>query len=131
MVNLRAEKIARIASSIPPVEVEGPDSGKLLVIGWGGTRGAITAAIEEVQKNGQEISQAHLRHLNPFPANLGDVLSRFDRVLCPELNEGQLAMLLRARYLVDVESFSKIAGQPFKVAEIYARIQETFNRKEA
>jgi 2-oxoglutarate ferredoxin oxidoreductase subunit alpha len=131
MVNLRAEKIARIASSIPPVEVEGPDSGKLLVIGWGGTRGAITAAIEEVQGNGQEISQAHLRHLNPFPANLGDVLSRFDRVLCPELNEGQLAMLLRARYLVDVESFSKIAGQPFKVAEIYARIQETFNRKEA
>lgn len=131
MVDLRAEKIARIANSIPPAEVEGPDSGKLLVIGWGGTRGAITAAIEEAEENGQEISQVHIRHLNPFPANLGEVLGRFERVLCPELNEGQLAMLLRARYLVDVESFSKIAGQPFKVGEICARIQEVLNRKEA
>ncbi|MCS5636842.1 MAG: 2-oxoacid:acceptor oxidoreductase subunit alpha [Myxococcota bacterium] len=130
MVDLRAEKIARIASSLPPAEVEGPDSGKLLVIGWGGTRGAITAAIEEAQENGQEISQVHLRHLNPFPTNLGDVLNRFERVLCPELNEGQLSRLLRARYLVDVESFSKIAGQPFKVGEICARIQEALNRKE-
>jgi 2-oxoglutarate ferredoxin oxidoreductase subunit alpha len=127
MVDLRAEKIARIANTIPPLEVEGPDSGKLLVIGWGGTRGAITAAIEEVEANGKSVSQAHLRHLNPFPSNLGEVLRRFDHVLCPELNEGQLALLLRARYLVDVQSFSKIAGQPFKVGEICERIHAILN----
>jgi 2-oxoglutarate/2-oxoacid ferredoxin oxidoreductase subunit alpha len=130
MVDLRAEKVARIANFIPPVEVEGPDSGELLVIGWGGTRGAITAAVEEAQANGQVVSQAHIKHLNPFPANLGEVLGRFEHVLCPELNEGQLAMLLRARYLVDVQSFSKIAGQPFKVGEISERINAILNSEE-
>ena len=130
MVDLRAEKVARIANFIPPVEVEGPDSGKLLVIGWGGTRGAITAAVEEAQANGQIVSQAHIKHLNPFPANLGEVLGRFEHVLCPELNEGQLAMLLRSRYLVDVQSFSKIAGQPFKVGEISERINAILNSEE-
>ncbi len=124
MVDLRAEKIARIANIIPPAEVEGPDSGELLVIGWGGTRGAITAAVEEIEASGQIVSQVHIRHLNPFPANLGDVLKRFEQVLCPELNEGQLALLLRSRYLVDVKSFSKIAGQPFKVGEISDKIRE-------
>jgi 2-oxoglutarate ferredoxin oxidoreductase subunit alpha len=129
MVDLRAEKVARIANSIPPAEVEGPDSGELLVIGWGGTRGAITAAVEEFGANGRKVSQVHLRHLNPFPANLGDVLSRFDQVLCPELNEGQLALLLRSRFLVDVKSFSKIAGQPFKVGEIADKIRELLGMK--
>lgn len=130
MVNLRAEKIARIANSIPPAEVEGPDSGKLLVIGWGGTRGAIMAAVEECTENGQEVSQVHLRHLNPFPRNIGELLGRFENVLCPELNEGQLAMLLRARYLIDVQSFSKISGQPFKVGEIVDQIQKILNTKD-
>ena len=130
MVDLRAEKVARIANFIPPIEVEGPDSGKLLVIGWGGTKGAITAAVEEAQANEQVVSQAHIKHLNPFPANLGEVLGRFEHVLCPELNEGQLAMLLRSRYLVDVESFSKIAGQPFKVGEISERINAILNSEE-
>jgi len=130
MVDLRAEKVARIANSIPPLEVEGPDNGKLLVIGWGGTRGAITAAVEEAQAKGQIVSQAHIKHLNPFPSNLGEVLGRFEHVLCPELNEGQLAMLLRSRYLVDVQSFSKIAGQPFKVGEISERINAILNSEE-
>ena len=130
MVDLRAEKVARIANFIPPIEVEGPDSGKLLVIGWGGTKGAITAAVEEAQANEQVVSQAHIKHLNPFPANLGEVLGRFEHVLCPELNEGQLAMLLRSRYLVDVESFSKIAGQPFKVGEISERINAILNSED-
>ena len=130
MVDLRAEKVARIANSIPPLEVEGPDNGKLLVIGWGGTRGAITAAVEEAQAKGQVVSQAHIKHLNPFPSNLGEVLGRFEHVLCPELNEGQLAMLLRSRYLVDVQSFSKIAGQPFKVGEISERINAILNSEE-
>ena len=130
MVDLRAEKIARIANKIPPAEVEGPDSGKLLVIGWGGTRGAITAAVEEAEGNDLKVSQVHLRHLNPFPSNLGDILKRFDNVLCPELNDGQLALLLRSRYLVDIESFSKIAGQPFKVGEISERINAILSQKD-
>ena len=130
MVDLRAEKVARIANFIPPIEVDGPDSGKLLVIGWGGTRGAITAAVEEAQAKNQAVSQAHIKHLNPFPSNLGEVLGRFEHVLCPELNEGQLAMLLRARYLVDVQSFSKIAGQPFKVGEISERINAILNSED-
>ena len=122
MVDLRASKIAGIADDIPGVEVEGSDGGELLVVGWGGTKGAITAAVEEAREAGHDVSQIHLRHLNPFPANLGEVLGRFRKILCPELNEGQLAMLLRARYLVNVQSFSKIAGQPFKVWEIRERI---------
>jgi len=130
MVDLRAEKIARIANAIPHAEVEGPDSGALLVIGWGGTRGAITAAIEEAREKGVEVSQVHLRHLNPFPSNLGEVLKRFENILCPELNEGQLSMLLRSRFLVDVEPFSKIAGQPFKVSEISERIDAILSQKD-
>ena len=123
MIDLRAEKIARIADDVPHVEVDGPSSGELLVVGWGGTFGAITAAVEEAREAGLSVSQIHLRHLNPLPANLGEVLGRFRRVLCPELNQGQLALLLRARYLVNVQSFSKIAGQPFKVWEIRERIE--------
>ena len=122
MVDLRAQKIASIAEMIPPLEVDGPTSGKLLVIGWGGTKGSITAAIESAREDGLDVSQAHLRHLNPFPSNLGEVLGQFDHVLCPELNEGQLAMLLRSQFLIDIQSFSKIAGQPFKVQEIRERI---------
>jgi 2-oxoglutarate ferredoxin oxidoreductase subunit alpha len=122
MVDLRAQKIAAIAEDIPPLEIDGPDSGNLLVIGWGGTRGSITAAVEAARTDGLEVSQAHVRHLNPLPANMGQVLSQFDRVLCPELNEGQLAMILRSQFLVDVQSFSKVAGQPFKVQEIRERI---------
>ena len=129
MVDLRSQKIAAIADEIPPLEIDGPNRGKLLVIGWGGTRGAITAAVEEAQEDGLGVSQAHLRHLNPFPSNLGEVLRQFDRVLCPELNEGQLAMLLRSEFLVDVESFSKIAGQPFKVQEIRDRIEATLAKE--
>lgn len=129
MVDLRSQKIAAIADEIPPLEIDGPNRGKLLVIGWGGTRGAITAAVEEAQEDGLDVSQAHLRHLNPFPSNLGEVLRQFDRVLCPELNEGQLAMLLRSEFLVDVESFSKIAGQPFKVQEIRDRIEATLAKE--
>jgi 2-oxoglutarate ferredoxin oxidoreductase subunit alpha len=123
MVDLRAEKIARIADDIPHIQIDGPDRGELLVIGWGGTLGSITAAVEESREAGIVVSQVHLRHLNPFPANLGEVLGRFRRILCPELNEGQLAMLLRSRFLLNVQSFSKIAGQPFKVWEIRERIE--------
>jgi 2-oxoglutarate ferredoxin oxidoreductase subunit alpha len=124
MVDLRKEKIDGIARSLPPVEVDGPDSGNLLVVGWGGTRGSITAAVEATRADGLAVSQIHLRHLNPFPSNLGDVLRRFKKVLLPELTDGHLALLLRAKYLVDVRSFSKIEGQPFKIAELKEAIQK-------
>ncbi len=128
MIELRKQKIERIADSLPPVEVDGPDSGELLVIGWGGTKGSITAAVEEVRKDGLAVSQVHLRHLNPFPSDLGTVLSRFKKVLLPELSDGHLAMLLRARYLVDVQALNKIKGQPFKIAELTEAIRELYKR---
>ncbi len=125
MVNLRAEKLERIAHEIPPVQVEGPEGGELVVVGWGGTKGAITAAVEEARSAGHQVSRIHLRHLNPLPADLGDVLQRFRKILLPELNEGQLALLLRAKYLLPVQTFSKISGQPFKIWEIRECIEAT------
>jgi 2-oxoglutarate/2-oxoacid ferredoxin oxidoreductase subunit alpha len=122
MTQLRHEKVARIARDIAPAEVDGPERGKLLVVGWGGTHGAIATAVDEARADGLDVSRLHLRHLNPFPANLGEVLRRFDRILVPELNRGQLAGLLRAEFLVPAESLSKVQGQPFKVSEIRARI---------
>jgi len=122
MVELRAEKIARIARDVPPAEVHGADRGRLLVVGWGGTHGAITEAVDEARAAGLDVSSLHLRHLNPFPANLGELLRRFERILVPELNSGQLCLLLRAEFLVPAQSLGKVAGQPFRVEEIRARI---------
>jgi len=124
MTRLRAEKVARIARDIPPVEVDGPERGRLLVVGWGGTCGAITTAVDEARAAGRDVSRVHLRYLNPFPANLGEVLGRFERILVPELNTGQLSRLLRAEYLAPAESLSRVQGQPFKVGDIRARIEE-------
>jgi 2-oxoglutarate ferredoxin oxidoreductase subunit alpha len=123
MIQLRAEKIARIAGDIPALEVDGPDTGELVVVGWGGTKGAIHAAVEEARAAGLNVSSVHLRHLNPFPANLGEVLSRFERILVPELNQGQLSRLLRAEFLVAAEPMNKVQGQPFQVSEIVERIR--------
>jgi 2-oxoglutarate ferredoxin oxidoreductase subunit alpha len=122
MVRLRAEKVARIAGDIPDIEVDGPESGKLLILGWGSTLGAITGAVNQARADGLTVSRAHLRHINPFPRNLGDILDRFERVLVPEMNLGQLALLLRARYLKDIETFSKVEGKPFTRDEILHRI---------
>lgn len=122
MVQLRAAKVARIAQDIPAIEVNGADTGELLLVGWGGTYGAISTAVNEAREDGLDVSSVHLRHLNPFPSNLGDVLSRFRQVLVPELNTGQLSRVLRAEFLVPAESLSKVQGQPFKVNEIRARI---------
>ena len=124
MIALRKAKIEGIAADLPPVEVDGPEKGELLIIGWGGTKGSITAAVEAARAEGMSVSQLHLRHLNPFPSNLGDVLRRFKKVLLPELTDGHLALLLRAKYLIDVQSFSKIIGQPFKVAELVEAIRK-------
>ncbi len=122
MVRMRAEKVAGIARELPPVEVNGAKQGELVVVGWGGTHGAITSAVNEAREAGLDVSSIHLRHLNPFPSDLGEVLGRFEQVLVPELNGGQLSRLLRAEYLVPAVSLPKEQGQPFKVAEIRARI---------
>jgi 2-oxoglutarate ferredoxin oxidoreductase subunit alpha len=125
MVKLRAEKVARIANDIPPLEVLGdPEGGDLLVIGWGSTYGAIDQAVGRVRRRGGKVSAAHLRYLNPFPANLGQVLSRFEKVLVPEMNMGQLRLVLRGRFLVDAVGLNKIQGQPFKIKEIEKKIEE-------
>jgi 2-oxoglutarate/2-oxoacid ferredoxin oxidoreductase subunit alpha len=122
MVYLRAEKVARVARDIPPVEVDGPATGRLLVLGWGSTAGSITGAVNLARKQGLDVSRAHLRHLNPFPSNLGEVLAGFERVLVPEMNLGQLALLLRARYLKDIQTLAKVQGRPFTRSEIFDRI---------
>jgi 2-oxoglutarate ferredoxin oxidoreductase subunit alpha len=123
IVHKRAEKIERIADYIPELEVLGPEQGDLLVLGWGGTYGAIHAAVESVQQQGRAVAAAHLRHLNPFPKNLGNILGRYRQVLVPELNLGQLALLIQARYPVRVIPLSKVRGQPFSIAEIEEKIK--------
>ena len=123
MTHLRAEKVERIADTISDLEVVGsPEGGKLLVLGWGSTGGAITGAVNEARSKGLDVSRAHLRHLNPLPKNLGDVLGKFERVVMPELNTGQMAMILRARFLKDIETLSKVQGKPFNRGEIYNKI---------
>jgi 2-oxoglutarate ferredoxin oxidoreductase subunit alpha len=124
MVNQRAEKVARIANEIPPVEVNGSPSGQLLVVGWGGTHGALTSAVNEARAAGRDVSSIHLRYLNPFPSNLGDVLRSFEKVLVAELNSGQLWRLLRSEFLVPAEKLAKVEGQPFKVGEVRAAIEK-------
>jgi 2-oxoglutarate ferredoxin oxidoreductase subunit alpha len=125
MVRTRAAKIEGIAASIPPIEVDDPaGDAKVLVLGWGSTYGSIGAAVRQVRRAGHAVAQAHLRHLNPFPANLGDVLRRYDKVLVPEINLGQLALLLRGRFLVDVISYNRVRGLPFRAAELAEAIEE-------
>jgi 2-oxoglutarate ferredoxin oxidoreductase subunit alpha len=125
MVRLRQAKIDGIAADIDPLHVDDPDGkAKVLVLGWGSTYGSIGAAVRRVRVAGGSIAQAHLRHLSPFPANLGDVLSAYDKVLVPEINLGQLALLLRGRFLVDVISYNRVRGLPFRAAELAEVIQD-------
>lgn len=124
MVELRAEKMNKVADSIPNLTVHGAATGKLLVIGWGSTQGAIRTAVEELQSFGESVSMIHLRHLYPFPKNLPEILQAFDHVLVPELNLGQLACLLRSEFLIDVISFSKVTGKPFLISELRTRMLE-------
>ena len=128
MVELRRAKIDGIAADIPGVELDEDDGADLLVIGWGSTWGAITAGVRRLRRNGYRVSQAQVVHLNPLPADLGDVLARYPKVLCPEMNLGQLASLLRARYLVDVQSFTKVTGVPFGAVEMEERMMIELGR---
>ncbi|HEY7465507.1 MAG TPA: 2-oxoacid:acceptor oxidoreductase subunit alpha, partial [Dehalococcoidia bacterium] len=122
MTHLRFEKIERIADDIPDVEVFGEQSGDLLVLGWGSTYGVNRTAVQRAQAAGKKVSQAHLKHLNPFPKNLGDVLGRFKKVLIPENNMGQLQLLIRGRFLVDAEGLHRITGRPFTISEVEEKI---------
>lgn len=134
MTHIRAQKVANVAKVIPPQEVMGPAEGDLLVVSWGGTYGACHTAVSQMQAAGKSVAHCHLRHMNPFPSNLGEILGSYISVLVPELNSGQLRMLLRARYLVDAIGFNKIQGKPFSVSELVAKIEEACssgNKKDA
>ena len=124
MVRLRAEKVAGIVQDVPDVVSAGDPSGDLLIVAWGSTHGPVTAALKAQRAKGRRIGHVHLRHLNPLPKNLGEVLGRYDRVLVPEMNMGQLLWLLRAKYLVDAQGYSKVQGKPFKQSELERKIEE-------
>ena len=124
IVKIRAEKVARIADRIPLQDVRGPDHAELLVVGWGSTFGAIRSAVRKAQTEGKSVASAHVKYLNPFPKNLEDVLSRYEKILVPEMNLGQLALLLNGRFPVRVVPYSKVRGQPFKISEIANKIDE-------
>ena len=123
MVDLRAQKVANVAKDIPPQTVDGPDSGELLVISWGGTFGSVATATRQTRQAGGSVAHVHLRYLNPLPENLGEIIQRYKTVLVPELNKGQLRMLLRAKYLVDAIGLNKVQGKPFAVSEVVHKIQ--------
>jgi 2-oxoglutarate ferredoxin oxidoreductase subunit alpha len=127
MVHLRAAKVAAVAQDIPDVVPAGDPAGDLLIVGWGSTYGAITAAVRAQRAKGRKIGHVHLRHLNPLPRNLGEVLSRYAKIVVPEMNMGQLLWVLRAKFLVDAEGLNKIQGKPFKVSEIEAKIEEVLS----
>src|SRR4030095_10661542 len=128
MVNLRARKIKNIENDIPLLEVEGEPEGELLVIGWGSTYGAITSARENLLSKGYKFSRIHLRYLNPFPKNLGDIVKKFKKVLIPEMNLGQMLKLIRAEYLVDAIGMNKVQGLPFKAREIENKVIELLSK---
>lgn len=128
MCHLRQAKVDAVAKIIPPLHIIGKETGKLLVMGWGGTHGAIASAVDSLHKEGYDnVTSVNLRYLNPFPSDLAGLIKGFDKVLIPELNSGQLALLIRAKYLVDAVTMSKIKGRPFKVSEIRNRILELLN----
>jgi 2-oxoglutarate ferredoxin oxidoreductase subunit alpha len=128
MTRTRQAKIDGIAASLPPIEVDDPDGdAAVAVIGWGSTYGPIGAGCRRVRRAGRSIAQIHLRHINPMPADLGDILARYDRVVCPEMNLGQLSLLLRAKYLVDVQSHTQVRGLPFRAAELAAVFQQAID----
>ena len=135
MVRTRAAKVQRIADSLPPLVVDDPtaeegEGAKVLVLGWGSTYGPIGAGVRRVRKAGYRVAQTHLRHLNPFPNDLGEILSRYDKILVPEMNLGQLSMLLRATYLVDAVGYNHVRGLPLKAAELAEAIGELVSQAE-
>jgi 2-oxoglutarate ferredoxin oxidoreductase subunit alpha len=129
MVRTRAEKVRRVAQEIPPTSINGPATGDVLVVGWGGTYGAITAAVERAQGEGKSVASVHLRHLNPLPPDLGHILREYRRVLVPEINSGQLVRVLRAEYLVDAVGFNRVRGLPLASDDIYEAVIQLGSQK--
>jgi 2-oxoglutarate ferredoxin oxidoreductase subunit alpha len=125
MIKLRAQKVQNIQNDIPDLKVDGDESGELIVLGWGGTYGTIKEAVSKARELGYTLSQAHLRYLNPMPKNTGAVLSRFKKILIPEINLGQLAKLIRSEFLIDVEQFNIVRGLPFRTSDVLTKITET------
>ncbi|MGW7565351.1 2-oxoacid:acceptor oxidoreductase subunit alpha [Streptomyces tendae] len=125
MVRTRQAKVDGI--EVPDLDVDDRDGARTLVLGWGSTYGPITAAVRRIRKEGGRVAQAHLRHLNPFPANLGDILGRYDKVVVPEMNLGQLATLIRAKYLVDAQSYNQVNGMPFKAEQLATVLKEAID----
>ena len=123
MVRTRAQKVANIAKTIPDLEVEGAQEGDLLVIGWGGTYGSIATAVQKANRKGLKVGQVHFRHLNPFPKNTAEVFKKFKKFLVPELNSGQLLLLLRAQFLIPAQGCNKVQGRPFLVSELEEAIE--------
>ena len=121
---VRENKVAGIANSIPDVTTVGPDEGDVLILGWGSTRGPIAGAVRAMEPSGKKVSGCCLRYINPFPNNLGDLMKRFKRVLIPELNRGQLSMLIRNKYLIDATSYTKVQGLPFYTDELVKRVDQ-------
>jgi 2-oxoglutarate ferredoxin oxidoreductase subunit alpha len=125
MVNVRQSKVDKIAHYIPQQELEcGPEKGKVLVLGWGSTYGAIKSAVLQLLDEGYAVSHAHLRYLRPFPANLGDILKNFDKVLIPEINNGQVIKIIRDQYLVDAQPYNKVMGVPITKGELVEVIRK-------
>jgi 2-oxoglutarate/2-oxoacid ferredoxin oxidoreductase subunit alpha len=125
MVKIRQEKVDKIADYIPEQKLDsGPDKGKVLVLGWGSTYGAIKSAVSVLQQEGHEVSHAHLKYVRPFPKNLGSIIRNFDQVLIPEINNGQLIKIIRDQYLVDAKGYNKIMGVPITKTELVTRIRE-------
>jgi len=124
MTNVRAARVSQIAEDIPLQAVSGPESGKLLVVSWGGTYGTCTTAVQRCQADGLSVAHAHIRYLNPFPKNLGTLLETYDQVLVPELNMGQLRLLLQARYVRELVGLNKVKGKPFTVSEVAFAIRQ-------
>jgi 2-oxoglutarate ferredoxin oxidoreductase subunit alpha len=127
MCRIRRKKIDNIAETIPPLEVNGSDSGELLVLGWGSTYGAITSAVDQCRDDGLSVSSAHLRYLDPMPKNTAEVLKKFRQVLIPEMNLGQLIHIIRSKHLVDAIGLNKVQGKPFAIHEIVSKIEEVVN----
>ena len=128
MTKIRADKIERITQEIAPIKVFGPESGDVLVLGWGSTMGAITSAVEQLQKEGKKVASYHVRYLNPLPKDLGKVMSKYKHVLIPELNCGQLSFLIRAKYLVDTKGLNKVQGQPLKIKEVKVAVEKLLKK---
>ena len=129
MVNLRQQKVDIVADFIPKLEIYGEGKGELLILGWGGTYGAIRAAVEKANQNNIPVSHVHLTYINPLPKNLAEILLKFNKVLIPEINLGQLSTIIRSKYLIDTIDFNRVSGKPFTTSDIHSKILQILEEK--